>query len=156
MLSRGRQNMCVESLAYSKFFTKIFWRVESFSVVLRPGRKPHWVLYSFGSFRGNFFQGGSTRQEIILLLQLYFDIYCDKRWSKLNYFTRYYVHNSNLFSKPSLIHSITWWWWFDRCSKKVRSSEQLWSPPPLPAKLCRPCWWWRQGGGRNARYGDQL
>jgi len=37
------------SLACSRDFSKICWRVEICSKVLRPRRKPHWVSSSFGS-----------------------------------------------------------------------------------------------------------
>jgi len=37
------------SLAYSQDFSKICWRVKIWSVVLRPGREPHWVSSSFDS-----------------------------------------------------------------------------------------------------------
>ena len=44
MLSRGRQNMCtVCVLACSQDFSKICWKVEICSVVLRPRRKSRWV-----------------------------------------------------------------------------------------------------------------
>ena len=48
IFSRGRQKMCT-SLACSQAFSKIFWRVEICSVVLRPRQKSHWVSSSFGS-----------------------------------------------------------------------------------------------------------
>jgi len=37
------------SLACSQEFSKICWRVEICSVVIRPRRKQHWVSSSFGS-----------------------------------------------------------------------------------------------------------
>ena len=43
------------SLAYSQDF-KILLESEMWSVVLRPWRKPHWVLFSFDSFAASFFK----------------------------------------------------------------------------------------------------
>jgi len=50
ILSRGRQKMCIRlsSLACSQDFSKIYWRVEIYFVVLRQQRKPHWVSFNFG------------------------------------------------------------------------------------------------------------
>jgi len=36
-------------LAYCQYFSKFYWRVKFWSVVLRPRRKPHWVSFSFYS-----------------------------------------------------------------------------------------------------------
>ena len=49
ILNRGGQNIVYTSLAYSKNFSKICWRVEICSGALRPRRKQHWVSSSFGS-----------------------------------------------------------------------------------------------------------
>jgi len=36
------------SLACSQDFSNIFWRVRLWSIALRPRRKPHWIILSFG------------------------------------------------------------------------------------------------------------
>ena len=49
--SRGRQNMCIslwQSACYQNF-SKICWRVEICSVILRARRQPHWVCATFAS-----------------------------------------------------------------------------------------------------------
>ena len=49
----------VEVLAYCQELSKIWWRMKIWSVLLRPGRKPHWVSSSLDSIISNvlvFFQ----------------------------------------------------------------------------------------------------
>ena len=43
------------SLAYCKDLWKIFWIVKTWSLVLRSGRKPHWVSSSFSSIISRLF-----------------------------------------------------------------------------------------------------
>ena len=43
------------SLAYCKDLWKIFWIVKAWSLVLRTGRKPHWVSSSFASIISRLF-----------------------------------------------------------------------------------------------------